>query len=172
MEKKIETITVQFRVIEDERRHILDTDGRIEEYRNVNNTLEKCSNPNESNAKSSNTLESETCGKTGKQFEQQLAEALSVQLEKVKENKETIKKQDDAADVEHKQLLKEAQTLGEEKQALIKRNTEIDKENEKLKRYFLQIFDDRNTMIENNELLNAQYQVTQQNMDGKEGAQN
>ena len=59
-------------------------------------------------------LEVETFGKTSKQFEQ-LAESLSVQLEKVKENKEMIEKQDDAADTEHNQLLKEVKTLKKEK---------------------------------------------------------
>ena len=67
---------------------------------------------------------------------------------------------------EHEQLLKEAQTRGEGKEALIKRNTEIYKENEELKRVFLQITDERNTMIQDNELLNAPYQLIQQNTEG------
>merc|ERR1712106_907805 len=63
------------------------------------------------------------------QFEQ-ISESLSMQLEEVRVTKEQVVKNDEATELENKQLWKEANSLQEEKDKLMKINSMVDKENE------------------------------------------
>ena len=60
-----------------------------------------------------------------------------MQLEEVRVTKEQVIQEDEAAEVENKQLWKEANALQEKKDEMMKTNSSIDNENEVIQKQFL-----------------------------------
>ena len=88
-----------------------------------------------------------------------------MQLEEIRVTKEQVIQEDEAAEVEIKQLWKEANALQEKKDELMKNNSTIDNENKVIQKQFLEITSERNNILEKDKLLNAGYQVIHQNLE-------